>query len=96
MQEKVGAGAHRNVALAAVALDLFQALDVEGVEPPEVTLDGVLLHLVTQLRQLILRQLPCPLVLNSLRVLHKRQYTTEACAPIPLRRQLLAVCSGMP
>ena len=58
--------AHCNVARAAVALDLFQALDVEGIESPEVSLDGVFLHLVTQLRQLILRQLPRPLVLNAL------------------------------
>ena len=57
---------YSDVAFAAVALDLFQALDVEGVEPPQVSLNGVLLHLITQPRQLILRQLPRPLVLNSL------------------------------
>ena len=57
---------YRNVSLAAVALDLFQALDVEGVEPPQVSLNGVLLNLITQPRQLILRQLPRPLVLNPL------------------------------
>ena len=45
---------YRNVALAAVALDLFQAFDVEGIESPEVSLNGVLLHLITQPRQLIL------------------------------------------
>ena len=47
-------GAYSDVTLAAVALNLFQALDVEGVESPEVSLNGVLLYLITQLRQLIL------------------------------------------
>ena len=45
---------YRDVAFAAVALDLFQALDVEGIESPQVSLNGVLLHLITQPRQLIL------------------------------------------
>ena len=46
--------AYSNVTPAAVALNLLQALDVEGVKSPKVSLNGVLLHLITQLRQLIL------------------------------------------
>ena len=45
---------YRDVAFAAVALDLFQAFDVESVESPQVSLNGVLLHLITQPSQLIL------------------------------------------
>ena len=49
-----GQDPHRNVAASPVALDLFQALDVKGIEPPQVSFNGVLVHLVTQPRQLIL------------------------------------------
>ncbi len=38
---------HRNVAASPIALDLFQALDVEGIETPQVSLNGVLVNLVT-------------------------------------------------
>lgn len=61
-----GVEAHSYVAATPVALDLLQALDVEGIESPEVPLNGVLLHLITQPRQLILCQLPGPLVLHPL------------------------------
>jgi hypothetical protein len=62
-----GAAAHRNVAPAAVALDLLEALDVERVEAAQVALNRVLLHLVAQARQLLLAQLARPLVLDALR-----------------------------
>ena len=53
---------------AAVTPDFFQALDVEGVEAAQVALHRVLLHLLTQRRQLLLRQLPRPLVLDGLAI----------------------------
>ena len=64
--DMLGVEAYSYVAATPVALDLLQALDVEGVEPPEVPLNSVLLHLITQPCQLILCQLPGPLVLHPL------------------------------
>jgi len=52
---------------AAVGTNLFQALDVERNVAAEVTLGGVLVHLLTQLGQLLLRQVAGALgVLNAL------------------------------
>ena len=48
------------VAAAAVAANLFQPLDVERVEAAEVALHGVLVHLLTQLGQLLLAQVLGP------------------------------------
>jgi len=59
-------GARRDVAPAAVALDVLEALHVERVEAAQVALDGVLLHLVAQARQLLLRQLVRALVRDAL------------------------------
>jgi hypothetical protein len=52
------------MAPATVAPNLLEALDVQGGEAAQVALHAVLLHLVTQLRELLLRQVPRPLVLD--------------------------------
>ena len=77
----VGGRAHRDVAAAAVAAGFFQALDVEVCEPPQVSLYRVLLQLVTQRRQLLLRQVPRPLVLDVL-----QSAGGAALAPQPLMK----------
>lgn len=58
--------AYRDVSPPAIAANLFQPLDVEVVEPPEVTLHCVLVHFLTQHCQLLLCQLTRPLVLDAL------------------------------
>ena len=59
------AGQPHDVASAAVALNLLEAVDVHHVKAAEVTLNHVLVHLSAQLRELLLLKLPHALVLQS-------------------------------
>ena len=65
-QSRGAAQTHVDVAAAAVALDLFEALDVEHHVATQVTLGGVLVHLLTQLGQLLLGEVPRALVVDVL------------------------------
>ena len=62
-----GAAAYVVVAAAAVAADLLEPLDVELGVAAEVALGGVLVHLLAQPRQLLLRQVLGALGLDGLR-----------------------------
>ena len=60
------APAHRSMPPPTIATNVPQTLDVEVVKSPQVSLDGVLVHLLTNVGQLLFRQLPCPLVVHFL------------------------------
>ncbi len=58
--------AHLHVAAAAVAADLLEALNVQRGEAAQVALHAVFLDFIAELRQLLLAQVPRPLVLDFL------------------------------
>lgn len=59
---------HIDVAPAAVAANVLEALDVHADCAPQIALCGVVIHLFTQLCQLLLAQILGPLVLHTLSV----------------------------
>ena len=58
--------AHQDVTPATVAANILEAFDILVDSAPQVALCGVVIHLLSQLRQLLLTQLLRALVLNAL------------------------------